>query len=239
MPTEDELRHLAASLTDEDTALTSPPPMVWQRIEAAIAADRLDEAATVDTTETETETATATEAEAQAEPEGSVAAPIPIGRRQAARNDGFLFGRGSGRMQQLLAVAAAAVVLGGIAMLVVRPDSKQLASAELSSEGLGAESENVTDRPEAELIERDGHRELRVRIPESLSDSNHYLELWLIDTNVDGMVSLGPVTASGVYAIPDSVNPTKYPVVDVSLEPADGTPTHSGKSLLRAQLTFT
>ena len=58
MPTEDELRHLAASLTDEDTALTSPPPMVWQRIEAAIAADRLDEAATVDTTETETATAT-------------------------------------------------------------------------------------------------------------------------------------------------------------------------------------
>jgi hypothetical protein len=114
--------------------------MVWQRIEAAIAADRLDAAATVDTTETET--ATATEAEAQAEPEGSVAAPIPIGRRQAARNDGFLFGRGSGRMQQLLAVAAAAVVLGGIAMLVVRPDSKQLASAELSSEGLGAESES-------------------------------------------------------------------------------------------------
>ncbi len=50
------------------------------------------------------------------------------------------------------------------------------------------------------------------------------------------MVSLGAVDGSGRLAIPRGIDPTVYRVVDVSIEPADGVPTHSGRSVLRGTM---
>ncbi|HEX5366505.1 MAG TPA: anti-sigma factor [Acidimicrobiales bacterium] len=60
--------------------------------------------------------------------------------------------------------------------------------------------------------------------------------MWLIDEDVRGMVSLGPSRPDGRYAVPSGVDAGRFPVVDVSLEPPDGDPTHSGTSVLRGTL---
>lgn len=64
-----------------------------------------------------------------------------------------------------------------------------------------------------------------------------FLELWIIDKSVTGMYSLGPLHGNGRYVLPEHVDPASFPIVDVSIEPTDGTPAHSGKSILRGQLT--
>jgi hypothetical protein len=88
----------------------------------------------------------------------------------------------------------------------------------------------------AELIEgRDGQLLLRVDT-EGLEPGDGYLELWMIDPSVTRLVSLGPLRAGGVYDVPAGVTPADFPIVDISAEPVDGDPTHSGRSLLRGQL---
>ena len=42
--------------------------------------------------------------------------------------------------------------------------------------------------------------------------------------------------AEGVFDIPDSLDIGEYPVVDVSDEPYDGDPAHSGDSIVRGRL---
>lgn len=64
------------------------------------------------------------------------------------------------------------------------------------------------------------------------------LELWIINDGVDDMHSLGIVTSSGRFALPDGVEPSDFPIVDISVEPFDGNPAHSGQSTLRGRLTL-
>ena len=40
----------------------------------------------------------------------------------------------------------------------------------------------------------------------------------------------------GIYLVPGAVQPTQFPVVDVSVQRADGVPTHSGISVVRGTL---
>ena len=77
--------------------------------------------------------------------------------------------------------------------------------------------------------------QLRVQT-DGLDAADGYLEVWMIDPSVTELVSLGPLRADGVYAIPAGVDPARFPIVDVSIEPVDGDPTHSGDSVLRGQL---
>ena len=65
-----------------------------------------------------------------------------------------------------------------------------------------------------------------------------FAEVWLIDTEVEQLVSLGPLRSDGRYDLPSGLEPEAFPIVDVSREPLDGDPTHSGDSVLRGQLEF-
>jgi hypothetical protein len=47
---------------------------------------------------------------------------------------------------------------------------------------------------------------------------------------------MGPVRGTGRFVIPPGVATDSFPIVDLSIEPADGVPTHSGKSVLRGEL---
>ncbi len=60
----------------------------------------------------------------------------------------------------------------------------------------------------------------------------------MIDEGVTRLVSLGPLRPDGTYDLPDTIDPRDFPVVDVSVEPVDGDPTHSGDSRLRGTLEF-
>jgi len=65
-----------------------------------------------------------------------------------------------------------------------------------------------------------------------------YYEVWLLDVENDRLVALGTLDVSGRgrLDVPEGVEVSDYPFVDVSLEPDDGDPQHSGDSVLRADL---
>jgi hypothetical protein len=129
--------------------------------------------------------------------------------------------------------AAAAVVLlvVGVAVLADRSSSSDVVASvqldRLGSAGSGA----------AELVEQDGRYRLQVDTAD-LDPGDGFLEVWVIDSDVSKLVSLGPVRADGTYDLPPDLDPRQFPVVDVSVEPLDGDPAHSGDSVLRGQLTF-
>ena len=57
------------------------------------------------------------------------------------------------------------------------------------------------------------------------------------DPDVTQLVSLGVLEGdSGTFAIPAGLELDELPVVDVSLEPFDGDPAHSGDSVVRGTL---
>lgn len=62
------------------------------------------------------------------------------------------------------------------------------------------------------------------------------LELWIINDDVSAMHSLGVLMSSGRFVLPDGVDPEDFPIVDISVEPFDGNPAHSGQSTLRGRL---
>jgi anti-sigma-K factor RskA len=71
-----------------------------------------------------------------------------------------------------------------------------------------------------------------------LDAGDGFLEVWVISPDVTQLVSLGPLRNDGVYDLPSGLDPAAFPIVDVSVEPIDGDPTHSGASVLRGELTF-
>ncbi len=89
----------------------------------------------------------------------------------------------------------------------------------------------------AELVERDGSLELRLSTS-GLDAGDGFLEVWVINTEVTQLVSLGPLRTDGIYELPPGLDPSSFPIVDVSVEPIDGVPAHSGVSVLRGQLAF-
>jgi anti-sigma-K factor RskA len=127
-------------------------------------------------------------------------------------------------------VAAALAITGG---LLIRGDNRGtvVASASLSNEGLSPLGSASSGK--AEIIERGTSYLLHLDVNRVPKERSSYLEVWLIDEQVKGMISLGPFHGNGDYVIPSGVDPTKFPIVDVSIEPSDGVPTHSGVSIVR------
>ena len=130
-----------------------------------------------------------------------------------------------------LGVAAAAIVVVVTLAITRRGDDATVVAA-VELERLGD-----TGSGRAELLDHDGTFQVRLET-EGVDPDDGYLELWLIDPTVTRLVSLGPLRTDGIYDIPAGVDPAAFPIVDVSVEPVDGDPTHSGDSVLRGELTL-
>ena len=127
-----------------------------------------------------------------------------------------------------LAVAAAAT---GVLALVGGPPTSDEVRAPLVALG------PTSARGEVVLAAGDGRRSLVVEAS-GLPEADGFYEVWLLDLERDRMVALGVLDDSGRgrLTVPDGVQVGDYPEVDVSLEPDDGDPAHSGDSVLRGQL---
>ena len=168
----------------------------------------------------------AAEAGVAAGDEAGAAVPLEHARvRRAAR---------ARRPWLLVAAAAAVVVIAAVAGTVLATSGSDDPSlvASTSLEPLGAAGTGT-----AELVDDDGDLRLQLETAD-LDPGDGFLEVWVIDTEVSKLVSLGPLRPDGVYDLPAGLEPEQFPIVDVSLEPIDGDPTHSGDSLLRGQLEF-
>ena len=90
---------------------------------------------------------------------------------------------------------------------------------------------------EVVLVDGRGRRSLVVDTA-GLPPADGFYEVWLLDLEHDRMVALGGLDdrGRGRLTVPDGVQVDDYPEVDVSLEPDDGDPAHSGDSVLRGEL---
>lgn len=168
------------------------------------------------------------------EPRQAVGAPA---RRESlwAR----LFG---GRMRPVLAAALAALIFaGGLVVGLSLDDDRggeQFAVARSATLQPVGELQPAA-RGDAQID--DSGEKMRIRVTGlAPSAAGDFYEAWMMNSE-QGLVSLGAfsIGADGAAEIevPVPVDAGDFPVVDISLEPADGVPAHSGKSVLRAELT--
>lgn len=230
-----ELRALGAHLEEGPVEWIEPPPGLWDRIDAAIQADAPAGPDAVDVDGGLDDAATAVVVEPEAERPRLTA--LPGGAAVPSDGLGVPAARRSPRRLPLALLAAAAVVLVVVGLLAVvgggDDDDPGAVVASAPLDLLEGPAEGS-----AELVDRDGQLELHLTAAGLDPGDDAFYEVWVIDTEVAGMYSLGPLRADGVYDLPPGVDPEAFPIVDVSVEPLDGVPTHSGQSVLRGQLTF-
>jgi hypothetical protein len=135
-----------------------------------------------------------------------------------------------------LAVAASLVVglgVGGAAVALITgrtDDGSVVAAAALDPLADRSASGRATVRSEG------GSRVLDVALRAPALSSGYY-EVWLMETNAKLMVPVGVVrTGDTQLPLPDGLDLSAYSLVDVSVEPLDGNPTHSGLSVARGEL---
>jgi hypothetical protein len=132
--------------------------------------------------------------------------------------------------------ASAAVILAVVGTwALVRPaEVVEVASASLLAfpDHPGAEGSAVVVEGE------DGEKLVRVELDDD-EPTDGFREVWLITADATAIVSLGILEGSeGEFAVPEDVDLRDYVLVDISQEPQDGDPTHSGDSIVRGELDF-
>ncbi len=200
--------------TDPGEGLLNPPERVWDAISMELSSDAT--------------TAVTTDVGADPAQSGSASAPDDLAARRTRRG---------GSRWSLAAAAAAGVVVGGIGVgTVLGLESGEGETAVVAQAPL---TDLATEAPAGDAVletRPDGTRVLVVDADAPDVD-DAYLEVWLIDEAIDGMVSLGHLSGgSGEFVIPDGFDVGAFPIVDISVEPLDGVPTHSGDSVTRGVL---
>ena len=92
---------------------------------------------------------------------------------------------------------------------------------------------------QATVIDGDGTTELEISTRGLDDVPEGFYEVWVIDPDdLTSMYSLGALgtQAGGRFTVPPNVDLDRFSVVDVSIEPVDGDPTHSTNSVLRGVL---
>jgi hypothetical protein len=210
----------------------APPPAVW----AAIAAG-------TGVTATPRPEVVAASAEAPAAPSLTVAPSVvepPVVEPPGPPAGGSVLPFRSRRRPWLLVAAAtvagAAIGAGAVAVLRDATEPVVPVATPVAEVALDPLADNDASG-RASVIEReDGTRVLEVQLQASELDDRYY-EVWLIDEAVQDMVPVGVARSGTVsFELPVGLDLGRFPIVDVSVEPLDGDPTHSGVSVARGVL---
>ncbi|MCZ2846371.1 anti-sigma factor [Modestobacter sp. VKM Ac-2978] len=208
----------------------APPPQVWAAIAAATGVTVSPRPAEIEAglsrevpmpgpTEVETDVPGSTDST----PAGATVMPF---RSRSARRPATRW----------LPLAAAVLVGGLIGAGAVAVTQDGPGGAVVAQAGLDPLPEQIASG-NAEVRERGGIRELQVDLDvPALQDA--YYEVWLLQADAQRMVPVGIVRQGAtVLRLPDGIDLAAYPLVDVSVEPLDGDPTHSGVSVVRGELS--
>lgn len=226
----------------DDVVRITPPSRVWDQIAAATGVRTVPD---LPASETIPEPVDEPTPGPTSEPTSELMAvpapgptPAPVGSpampTQRSRSSRF--------NPRLLAIAASCLVIGLLGgVLGTRllsdpnqprpPDAPVVAATKL--DGLPAAptasgQADVTENAQGRTLDLDVHQ---LGVPDG------FYEVWLIDPTVTKMVPVGVLSGTeGRFSLPAGVNLADYPLVDVSIEPLDGNPAHSGKSVLRGTL---
>jgi hypothetical protein len=133
----------------------------------------------------------------------------------------------------IAALAAAAAIVAGLALLPRTAPPTVQATATLRAFPAWADAAGTAVLEES----ASGARVLHVRLSRVSVHDGDAIELWLMDPHDARLISLGDVSDSGGdVTIPRGVDLSTYSTVDVSAEPPDGNPAHSGNSIVRGPL---
>ena len=143
------------------------------------------------------------------------------------------------RARWLVPVAAAVVVMlvASAAFLLTRSGSSSSPSS--SSPTAQVALQPLGDQAAAGKVEMSGagaSRTMVVSTDLAPASTDHYYEVWLLDTRTNGMVAVGVLPTSGTahFTLPNELL-ERYNAVDLSLQADNGNPAHSADSVLRAK----
>ncbi len=224
-----EVEALLRDVEATDLELLEPPEHTWAAIESAL--QTADDVQAVDD-ERSRDDAQAAQDDHTVQDERSNVVSFP--ERQ--------------RIRRRLAVGIAAVLVVAVAgvttLLLARDDPAEVvASATLAYDPEQFDISGAQARAGAELVADDGEHSIAIvdaalPSPEAGAD----LEVWLIRPDASGnvvdLVSIGIIDPAdpGSLSVPEGYDPDVYSVVDISIEPRDGDPSHSGRTILRGPL---
>lgn len=213
--------------TDPDEPMVMPGPHVWKAIRAELGfaePSAVNQPPSAPVTMTE---------------------PISLAARRGARTttDGqsarvVMPIRRTSRPILIGVLAAAVALVAGIGIgfgVAQQPSQRETVIGEAQLKALPA----WTGAKGQAEVEKDakGKRVLVISV-DSARPSHGSRQVWLIDKQVKGMVSLGFLSdGKARLNIPDQTNLSAFPIVDVSAEPGDDPdPKHSGDSIVRGIL---
>lgn len=134
--------------------------------------------------------------------------------------------------------AAAGLVIGGVGTRLLTREEPAAAAVTVASTTLDTlDTQQV--RGSADVVRHAGRTDLAVRTDPLDAPTGGYLEVWLINEDLQRMVSVGvlrPGAADQTFAIPQELLDQGYVIVDISREGFDASPEHSGDSLVRGTL---
>ena len=170
--------------------------------------------------------------------EAAPAPTVPAAAKPASDTSSNVVPLRRRRAPWVMAAAAAGVVVGGVGGAVwggglLDTETPAPVVAEAALDPLpGWEATGAAQVHQAE----DGTRQIVVTL-ETDAEADGFREVWLIDRDVTRLVSLGILEGSeGTFTVPAGLDLDDFAVVDVSAEPIDGDPAHSGDSIIRGIL---
>jgi len=234
---------VVARSTMDETQLDLPPARVWDRIaeelalSPAVAANPLDAHAGVESAGFDAPAASAqpTAAQEPAPIDQGPADPAPSTPPSTAESTQPTRRRSLGVLWALAASVALVLVVGAGVWI----GFGRLAPTPIATAALEAFPSHPEATGTAEVAEgRDGTRTLKVTL-DGDAEADEYREVWLIRNDGAALISVGVLEGeSGSFPIPEGVDLSEYDLVDISFEPIDGDPAHSGDSIVRGQLEF-
>lgn len=235
--TVDELRTITEQLRTAPVTLERPDPAVWQRIlrevdeptdhdtkpEADRGTDPVNDPVSERDIERDTGEGTGEDTEGGTEPPHRLR-PTPSASRT------------SGRLKWLLAVAAALVLGAVVGRISVGSDDAPRTTV-LARAQLDTLTQDQQRLGTASLTRTGDTTSVKVAM-DSLPSRGRIVEVWLINKDGKRMVSVGFLDGTGpqTFAIDPRLLDEGYVIVDVSREPLDGNPAHSGDSIVRGTL---
>lgn len=237
-----------ASVGSEDE-LVPPPAWVWEAVDAQLDAqsDAQSDAQLGAELGGEAGAGGAGGAEGADASAGTSGSVVDLARPRTSQRRARGSQRRAHRFSDRVVAAVAAVALlagAGVGAFVARlaeDDASAPVAQRLGDAQLTTVDEAALPRGTAELQRHDDRVVLHVRaagLGDAAEAGGGTREVWLI--NVDGkrMVSLGLLAPgeTGDFPVPERLLGQGYRIVDISDEPDDGDPLHSGQSLARGTI---
>ncbi len=170
----------------------------------------------------------AAEVAADQHPEQSLPTPIDLSERRATKRRGTM-----------LAVAAGiAGLLVGVGITFAATQTSKPASTTVATAAMQPVDSAAAHGTAYISKVNPATRTLTVSIKGLPAAKDGFYEVWLMNATPQRFVAVGilDVSHTGVFQIPAGLKLQDYPYIDVSLQPFNGSPLHSGTSLVRGAL---